>query len=61
MACRWVFAFAFRTVSSFAQLPKDGIPGPCSGQQTREYPGVWVKSPDDLSELARGGYSPSSR
>jgi len=43
------------------QFPAGGIPGPCTGQQAREYPGVWVKESDDVTELAGNGLNTAQR
>ena len=45
----------------FGQFPAGGIPGPCTGQQAREYPGVWVKESDDVTELAGNGLNTAQR
>lgn len=61
MTWRLILAFTMGAACCFAQFPKDGIPGPCTGQQAREYPGAWVKTPDDLSELAQSGLTAPQR
>ena len=44
-----------------AQVPKAGIPGPCTNEGVAEIPGVWVRRPDNLSELSRSTLAPAQK
>jgi hypothetical protein len=43
------------------QVPKQGIPGPCTIEQAASAAGAWIGRPDRLSELARGKLTPIER
>ncbi len=57
---RWLAGLCYSGLL-LGQFPAGGIPGPCTSQQAREYPGEWIRKPDDVTELAIAGLNTAQR
>ena len=54
-------AAALCAFSLWGQLPKEGVPGPCTVEQARNAAGGWLKQIDDVSAMSEIGLSAADK